>query len=116
MEHNVSPQKPEAPASFSAEHHTHMGPLLGMLIIALAIIFGGLYLWGAMLGKEAGTLTQQRTLPNNEPETTRAVVDQEILKTLSPSNDLDALYADLESTNLDNLDTELDQIGKEMGG
>lgn len=115
METNETESKSVNPTSFSEQYHAHVGPLLGILVIVIVLIFSGLYLWGAMLGKESGTREfTPRTLPNNEPETTRAVTDQDILKTMSSSNELDALYADIESTNLDSLDSELDQVEAEL--
>jgi hypothetical protein len=115
METNETETKTATTPPFSVQHHAHVGPLLGILVIVVVLIFSGLYLWGAMLGKESGTREfTPRTLPNNEPETTRAVTDQDILKTMSPSNEIDALYADIESTNLDTLDSELDQIEAEL--
>jgi hypothetical protein len=95
--------------------HAHVGPILGILVIVLVLILGGLYLWGAMLSKQA-TPALERVIPNNEPETTRANTDRQIMDTTSSSNDLDAIYADLESTNLNDLDTDLTQIEAEMNG
>ena len=93
---------------------THMGPILGVLIILLVIILGGLYLWGSMLNNEAVSETQVFSIPNNEPETPRAVVDQEIMTTTSSSDSLEAIEADIEGTNLDNLDTELNTLDQEI--
>ncbi len=104
---------PNTTKPFSEAHYGHVGPILGVLIIALILILGGLYLWGSMLETEP-TPAPLRSIPNNEPETTRAETDQRILETTSTSNELDAIYADLESTNLDTLDTEFTQIEVEM--
>ncbi len=109
-----TPQQQEVP--FSEKHHEHLPPILLLLILILALLLGGLYLWGGLLRNEAENVRQERTIPNNEPETPRAEADQQILNTLSPSTEIDALYADLESTNLDSLDTELDQVTNEFKG
>jgi hypothetical protein len=95
------------------EHHNHLGAILGILILALAFIFGGLYLWGGML-HEQNIPTPVPTILNNEPETPRATTDAQILQTLSPSDELDAIDADLSSTNLDSLDTDLTTIDTEL--
>lgn len=108
-------QNKETPESFSLSHHNHVGPILGVLIVVLVLILGGLYLWGSMIAKNEQRAYMERSIPNNEPETTRANTDKQILDTTSSSNDLDAIYADLESTNLDDLDSELGQIDVEMG-
>lgn len=108
------PQKEEA-QSFSDANHSHVGPILGVLIVVLIIILGGLYLWGSMLNEtETQVQTVQRVIPNNEPETPRAEADRQIMDTTSSSNELDAIYADLESTNLSDLDGELNQIDAEL--
>ncbi|HEU4677717.1 MAG TPA: hypothetical protein VFS75_03300 [Candidatus Paceibacterota bacterium] len=92
-------------------HHTRLGIILAILIIVLVIIFGGLYLWGRMLGSEA---VAPAPIVNDEPETPRAAADATILDTTSPSDDLDAINADLESTNLESIDADLTAIDGEL--
>lgn len=94
-------------------HHSHLGPILAVLIIMLIIIFGGLYLWGGMLSN-TGVAPIEDVIINDEPETPRAVADTKILETLSPSDELDAIEADLGSTNLDSIDTDLTAIDVEF--
>lgn len=93
-------------------HHRYLGPILGVLIIALALILGGLALWGSKLHKDTPVPTLD--IPNNEPETPRATADRLILETTSPSDELQAIEADLSSTNLESLDAELTTIDAEM--
>ena len=112
---NDQNQEVHMPNDLNASHHTHMGPILGILVIVLVIILGGLYLWGGMLAEEAPVVSEQQII-NNEPETQRATTDQEILETLSPSDELDAIEADINSTNLDSLDTDMTSIDAELGG
>ncbi len=100
--------------SFLEKHHTSIGPVLGFLLILLVLILGGLYLWGSMLSHEVVVQENQRTIPNNEPETPRAEADMQILDTVSSSNELDMLENDLESTKLDPVDSELMQIETEL--
>ncbi len=109
---NESQNKDATP--FSEARHSQVGPILGVLIVILIIILGGLYLWGSMLPKQENQARVERALPNYEPETTRAVADRQIMDTTSSSNDLDAIYADLESTNLNDLDADLTQVEAEM--
>jgi uncharacterized protein HemX len=94
-------------------HHTHLGPILGVLVILLVLTLGGLFLWGSMLNETVAP-TPEPTIINNEPETPRATADQKILETLSPSDELDAIETDAASTNLDGLDGEMDTIQAEM--
>ncbi len=93
-------------------HHFPIAPILGVLLIMVVLCLGGLYIWGALLSKNS-----EPALPtpiNNEPETPRATVDTQILETTSPSDDLSAIEADLNSTNFDSLDTDLTTIDAEI--
>ena len=117
-EQNVETRKPDTkkmytPSPFMNTHHTHLGPILGILLLILLLILIGLYLWGGMLSNTAIAPTETPII-NNEPETVRATADTQILETLSPSDDLQAIEADLNSTNLDSIDTDLTAIDAEF--
>lgn len=112
---NEDTQNVAAPKPFSEEHHSHVGPILGVLIIMLVLILGGLYLWGAMIAQNENGALVERVIPNNEPETPRATADGQIMGTVSSSDELGAIEADLASTNLDSLDAELNQVETELG-
>lgn len=90
---------------------THNGPTLAILIIILIVILGGMYLWGGMLGEQPAEVTP---LLNNEPETPRAKTDVEILGTLSPSDELGAIEADIQNTNLDSVESDMNTIDAEI--
>lgn len=92
--------------------HSMLGIVIGILITILALILCGLYLWGSMLGEE--DVVPQQTRENNEPETVRNTADIEILRTVSGSDELSAIEADLLSTNLDGLESELTIIDAEL--
>lgn len=94
--------------------HGHVSAVLGLLVVVLVLIAGGLYLWGAIVSKSENGARIERAIPNNEPETVRANADRQILDTTSASLEIDALYADLESTNLNDLDSELGSVETEM--
>lgn len=88
-------------------------PALGIGILAIALLVGGLYLWGSMLAPEdLLPLSPERI--NNEPETTRANADVQILDTMSSSDELTTIEADIESTQLESLDTELEAMESEL--
>ncbi len=88
--------------------HSHLGPILGVLLILLVIIAVGLYLWGAELMRNTSTNSETgRVIVNDEPETPRAEADIQILETLSPSNEISAIEADVMSTNLDSIDADI---------
>lgn len=66
------------------------GPIIGVIIILAIIILGGLYFWGQRVGDEAMT--------------DKAV---ESINMQSNSDAAAAIEADLESTDIENLDAEL---------
>ncbi len=103
----------ESQVPFSEKHHRHIAPVLGALIVILVLILGGLYLWGAMLAEEARVI-ETPPIINDEPETPRAEVDRQIMNTVSSSDDLGAIEADLIGTSLDSLDTELNTLEQEL--
>ncbi len=115
IEKTITPPSSEMrlPQEFRTVHHSHVGPILAVLVIMLVLILGGLYLWGGMLSKEA-QVREETPIVNNEPETPRAVADQEILEIVSPSDELDAIDADINSTNFDSLEGDLMTIDIEL--
>lgn len=115
MSDEIQTEQNEAPIRTDA--HVPMpswaGPALGIGILAIAVLIGGLYLWGSMLTPEdLEPLPISRS--NNEPETTRANADVQILDTMSPSDEITAIEADIESTQLESLDTELEAMESEL--
>ncbi len=118
-ENNVEPNNPVVdkttmytPAGIVNPHHAHVGPILAVLVIMLVLILGGLYLWGGALSTEVPVTPEP--IVNNEPETPRADADTQILETLSPSDDLSAIEADINSTSFDSLDTDFTAIESEL--
>ena len=114
-----APQSPEVifstPEPAPEEHH-HLGPIIGVLIVVLVLILGGIYIWGAMLvnGPASDGQIVPRDIVNDEPETTRAEADVQIANTVSSSDEVAAIEADIESTDLDSFDAELDSLGAEL--
>lgn len=96
--------------------HSTLGVVVGVLIVLLVLILGGLYLWGSMLTND-DLMREERERAariNREPETPRTNADIQALETVSSSDELYAIEADLESTNLDTLETELETIDHEI--
>jgi len=105
--------------SASEDNTTHLGIILGILIVLLALILGGLYLWGTTLQdtQEVSTapVEQNPTVDeNSEPESDTTDVQVQALESVSASNEIEAIEADIESTNLDELDAELEAIDAEL--
>lgn len=93
------------------------GPILGLLVVLLLLILGGMYWWYVtILQVDLVTPTATRPTPeqNNEPESTTAEAQTQVMGTMSTSDELSAIEADLEGTNLDSLDAELTAIEAEL--
>lgn len=94
-------------------HHNHMGFILAALILLLAVIFGGLFLWGVMLRESTPAHTSQLPV-NNEPRTIDAKTNAETLRTMSTSDEIPAIEEDLHNTSFDTLTNDVDQADKEL--
>jgi len=92
--------------------------VLGVIIVLLVLILAGLYLWGTTLEGTPMPATSDSLRPtaeeNNEPESTTADAQVQALETVSTSNSLDAIEADVDSTALDAIDAELGAIDAEF--
>ncbi|MEK7567606.1 MAG: hypothetical protein AAB513_01645 [Patescibacteria group bacterium] len=92
------------------ENHqkTSAGPIIGSIIVVLVVVLGGLYLYGQQLG--------QKNLENVSPEEIGTTIDQATLnlEKQGATDDLGEINADLNTTNLDNLDAELKGIDAEL--
>ena len=90
--------------------------LIGM-IAALVVILVGLIYW-YLTAQTPVAVVETPLRPtaemNKEPETTTATAQTESFGAMSTSDELGAIEADLESTNLDTLDSELIQIDTEL--
>jgi len=107
------------PTPGDSDRTSHLGVILGVLIVLLVLILGGLYLWGATNQASPVSptpLVTERPTPeeNNEPESTTADAQVQALETVSTSNEIEAIEADIESTTLDELDAELEAIDAEL--
>ena len=93
------------------------GPLLLILTILLVLILGGMYYWFTTL-TPAPQPTPEVLRPtaeeNNEPESTTAEAQADMMQVTSPSDEISAIEADLGSTDLESLDAELNAIDAEI--
>ncbi|MFT5036624.1 MAG: hypothetical protein ACI9VM_000186 [Candidatus Azotimanducaceae bacterium] len=100
------------------EKSSILGPILGLLIVVLVLILGGLYLWGNTLKSDtpAPPVAVERPTPeeNNEPESENAEAQVQATQAVSTSDELDAIVADLESTDLESLEAEMNAIEAEL--
>lgn len=105
-----------APAPYTAPKSIISLPIIILLILILLAILGGFYYWYTLVIEEANTITATRPTAeaNNEPESTTAEARTQTLDVVSTSDELPAIRADLESTKLDDLDTEIPAIESEL--
>lgn len=85
------------------ENKSSIGSIIGTIIIIAIIILGGLYFWGKRM-QEAKI---KENLVNDTSSQTTEVNETATIQTVSSSDDLNAIEADLNNTNLDNLGSEI---------
>lgn len=106
--------------SQSVPEHTESvanGPILILLAVLLLAILGGMYRWFVLLDNDIPTIPASlRPTPemNNEPESTTAEARTEAMGVVSTSDEIPALEADIDSTDLDSLESELNAIEAEL--
>lgn len=100
-----------------AAHHNRVGIVLGLLIVLLVLILGGMYVWyETAFTTPVQPMPEERVVPDmpNEPEMQNADAAVQQLQAVSTSNEIGAIEADIEATNLDSLDAELNSIDAEL--
>ena len=94
------------------------GLVIALLAILLIAILAGMYYWFTQLTNEVVILDTEIERPtdeeNNEPESTTAEAAVETQGALSTSDEIAAIEADIEATDLDALDAELIAIDAEL--
>ena len=80
-----------------------LGSIIATIIIIAIIILGGLYFWGKRVEEsQSADNAIQETAQTSEPQSEAATI-----RSVSSSDDLDSINADLQATNLDNLGTDV---------
>ena len=94
------------------------GPILILLTLIHRAILGCMYWWYVQMSKNTALPEYTRPTPeeNNEPESTTAEAQTETMQAVSTSDELGAIEGDLEGTNLDALDAEIEAIESELDG
>ena len=95
----ITPQKNES----------SIGPIIGTIIVIAIIILGGLYFWGkrideAKLKQDLVTIEEEVPTPQASDENLEA----NAIKSVSASDDVTSLEAELNATNFDGLSAELE--------
>ncbi len=108
-----------APTTNGAGPSVINGPLLAILAILLILILGGMYYWFSTLTASPApepmpAVERPTAAENNEPESTTAEAQTDMMLVTSPSDELSAIEADLQATDLESLDAELQAIDAEI--
>lgn len=102
-------EKPQSTRAEERNEKKSIGPIIGMVIILVIIIFGGLYYWGGQIKnqKEQENVTSEEILEQKDPAL-------EALEIQNSSNEIKDIEVDLDLTNLEGLDKELENIDAEI--
>ena len=99
------------------ESPSHLGLVLGILVVLLVLIAGGMYLWGASLFKadpdvanNPGFVTPPETGNNNGG----GEEEESALSNLESSDEIDFILDDLKKVDIDSIEDELNQIESEL--
>jgi flagellar basal body-associated protein FliL len=107
---NQTDSIPESPRLLTA-------PIIILLFLILVAILGGFYYWYTIVMSEQvvpQATTRPTTEQNNEPESTTAEARTSLMDVVSTSDELDAISADAQSTNLEDLVNETTAIEAEL--
>ena len=83
-----------------------IGSIIGTIIIIALIILGGLYFWGKRI--EESKMNKELISEPTTTETTE-INEAATIKSVSSGDDVNSIQYDLDKTNLDNMDAELNQ-------
>lgn len=89
-------------------------PKLFLILLIISLIFF-FFFRSAPPPNDRSTTLRPTPETNREPESPTAYAEVQTLNTLSPSDELSAIEADLKSTNLDILNKEMVIIENELG-
>lgn len=92
-----------------------IGPVIGIAVIVVIIIFGGLYYWGSKLNTNESVIIDPTDAPTAEEIINQEDTVLEQLQTQSSSDEIKDIEADLSLTDLENLDAGLENIDAELG-
>jgi len=102
---------------FDVKVSKNQGLVIGVLGLLLVALFASLIYWYIVANRPlpaAPTPLRPTYETNREPESTNAQAQVDSFGVMSTSDELGAIEADLESTNLDALEAEMIQINEEL--
>lgn len=109
---------PEGTGAVAAKEKSVPMAVILLLFVALLALLVGLYVWYTAMLAQPIVVSDPSLRPtaeeNNEPESTTAEAQADSLTVVSSSNELDAIEADIKSTDLSTLESELTAIDGEI--
>ncbi|MEK7178796.1 MAG: hypothetical protein AAB727_00905 [Patescibacteria group bacterium] len=84
------------------------GPVVGVIIVIIVLILGGLYFLGQRVAREGFFEPTAEEIQATPDEALNALTE------IGTSDEVPAIETDLNATPLENLDAELNSIGKEF--
>ncbi|MDP3996134.1 MAG: hypothetical protein Q8P86_00355 [bacterium] len=106
VSNNQTPPVPET--TDGGTEKTGAGPILGAVIIVILLAIGGYYFWTTYLEETTFTDTTNEQIMEEEPPTA------EELQVQSSSDAIDDIEMDLDASEFNNLDAELNDIEGEL--
>jgi len=86
------------------QNQSGIGSIIGTILIIAIIILGGLYFWGKRIEESKAI---QDLVTDTTPTESVQANEAASIKSVSSSDDLDSIQADLNATKLDNLSAEV---------
>lgn len=112
IDQNYSGDQQNNTSQQTRAHTRSIGPIIGIAIIIVVLIFGGLYYWGAQINKKRSLDELNNTTPDMISKQEDTALQQ--LQSQSASDEVLDIETDLEMTDLNNLDQELNNIDTEL--
>ncbi|MBY0538432.1 hypothetical protein K2P47_03470 [Patescibacteria group bacterium] len=116
-EMHIPAPKVNQPLEDNAAPKLLTAPIIVLLFLILVAILAGFYYWYTIVMSEqvvTETITRPTAEQNNEPESTTAEARTGLMDVVSTSDELDAIAADAQSTNLEDLVNETTAIEAEL--
>ena len=114
---HVPSSRVSTPITQTAAPRLLSAPIIILLFLILVAILAGFYYWYTLVMKDQvvpPTNIRPTAEQNNEPESTTAEARTGLMDVVSTSDELEAIAADAQSTNLEDLTSEITPIETDL--